>query len=136
MSEEIGGRMGQEIPQDNVNIHSVMVAYFVEMNESRADLFSSLKLGKQDVPRFFEAFLKAFKKFFDFTSGILDTKDKGLKDDINDWFNKVKVNDVKGKENGIKLSRDYQQLLDTKNIFPLFEVPITPPYISETGSKK
>jgi hypothetical protein len=136
MSGEIGGGMGQEIPQDNVNIHSVMVAYFVEMNESRADLFSSLKLGKQDVPRFFEAFLKAFKKFFDFTSGILDTKDKDLKDDINDWFNKVKVNDIKGKEKGIKLSRDYQQLLDTKNIFPLFEVPITPPYISEMESKK
>ena len=120
----------REVRDDRINVQNVSLAYLVEMNESRANLFTALKYFRKDVPKsHFESFLSSFTKFYDLSSTILEEDHKMLMEDIDHWLELVNPFNIEDMKKGIKLSKDLQRTLEEESMFPLFAVPIRPPYV-------
>lgn len=114
-----------EAQEGKINIYNVVLAYVVEMNEHRSQLFSSDQMVGI-TPKPFKEFITAFFKLFTFTQSMLPVS---LREEITKYFDSdPRKNDAGGKR-GIKLSLKMQRELENQRMITLYEETIVPPFI-------
>lgn len=114
-----------EAQEGKINIYNVVLAYVVEMNEHRSQLYTSDQMTGM-TPKPFKEFITAFFKLFTFTQSMLPEE---LRDEIHFYFNNdPRRNDATGKH-GIKLSLKMQRELENQRMITLYEETIVPPFI-------
>ena len=124
MAEEV-----KEIRESELNIQNVIALYLISMVESRADLFTAIKMNSE-TPIHFKEFFLSFNKLYSISNTLLE-KNTELKKDIREWFLECNIRDKRSKEVGIRLSEELQKFIDDESLFPIFEEMIIPPYALE-----
>ena len=106
-------------------LQNLLVKAYINLVFMRTDLYLGIKTNKI-TPKSTIGFLRSFKNFYGLICGLVIRKQEKFAEEIERYFEVMKVDKEEDLIEGIRLSETLQKFIEGQSIFKLFESDIEP----------